>query len=91
MVLFDRNIITFGSHWFDVYPVEFIKEFVRFPIDFVVFIEVALVRFIFAGGTLVCANVVLATAKTSTIAISINDNTYVFSIVGRSMSILLKV
>ena len=59
MGLFDSNIITFRSHWFDTYLVEFIKELVRFPVDFVVFIEVALVRFIFVGRTLVCASVVL--------------------------------
>jgi hypothetical protein len=37
--------------------VVFITEVVRFPVAFVLFMDVALVRFIFVGGTLVCANI----------------------------------
>jgi len=42
-----------------VETVVFITEFVRFPVAFVLFMDVALVRFIFVGGTLVCASTCL--------------------------------
>jgi hypothetical protein len=56
----DFHVVSIINYLFSVASVpkavELITEFVRFPVDFVAFIEVELVRFILVGGMLVCAN-----------------------------------